>query len=90
MNGSSISTATANGTLRTCGPSWATKRIGVVPGVLTLERRDDGARRMITWTGFQPAAVGSLSVTLLAGADATDFTRDETLLGAIVDSVRFD
>jgi hypothetical protein len=69
---------------------YATKRIGAVPGVLTLERRDDGARRMIAWTGFQPAAVGSLSVTLLAGADASDFAREETLLGAIVDSIRFD
>jgi hypothetical protein len=69
---------------------YATKRIGVVPGVLTLEHRGDGGLAMITWTGFQPAAVGSLSVTLLAGAAADDFARDESLLGAIVDSVRFE
>ena len=69
---------------------YATKRIGFVPGVVTLEHRGDGGLTIITWTGFQPAAVGSLSVTLLAGAAADDFARDETLLGAIVDSVRFD
>jgi hypothetical protein len=69
---------------------YATKRIGVVPGLLTLEHRDGGGAATITWTGFQPAVVGSLSVTLLAGATADDFARDETLLGAIVDSVRFD
>jgi hypothetical protein len=69
---------------------YATKRIGVVPGVVTLEHRDDGGLAMITWTGFQPAAVGSLSVTLLAGAAADDFARDESLLGAIVDSARFE
>jgi hypothetical protein len=69
---------------------YATKRIGAVPGVLTLEHREDGGLATITWTGFQPAAVGSLSVTLLAGAADGDFARDETLLGAIVDSIRFD
>jgi hypothetical protein len=69
---------------------YATKRIGVVPGVVTLEHRADGGLVIVTWTGFQPAAVGSLSVTLLAGAVADDFARDESLLGAIVDSMRFE
>jgi hypothetical protein len=68
---------------------YATKRIGSVPGVLTLERRDDGLA-IAAWTGFQPAAVGSLSVTLLTGAAGADFARDESLLGAILDSVRFE
>lgn len=67
---------------------WATKQIDDVPGVLTLEHRERGS--LVTWTGFQPAAVGSLSVTLLAGAATDDFARDESLLGAIVDSARFD
>lgn len=69
---------------------YATKRIGAVPGVLTLERRGDGGLHTITWTGFQPAAVGSLSVTLLAGAAAEDYARDEPLLGAIFESISFD
>jgi hypothetical protein len=69
---------------------YATKRIGVVPGVLTIEQRQDGSTHMITWTGFQPAAVGSLSVTLLAGAAGDDFARDEPLLGAIFDSISFE
>jgi hypothetical protein len=69
---------------------YATKRIGTVPGVLTIEPRQDGALHTITWTGFQPAAVGSLSVTLLAGAAGDDFSRDEPLLGAIFDSISFE
>ena len=69
---------------------YATKRIGEVPGVLTLERREDGAMHTITWTGFQPAAVGSLSITLLVGAAGEDFAREETLLGAIFESISFD
>jgi hypothetical protein len=69
---------------------YATKRLGVVPGVLTLEHRADGSMAMITWTGFQPAQGGSLSVTLLAGAAGSDFAREEPLLGAIVDSIRFE
>jgi hypothetical protein len=68
---------------------YATKRIGMVPGVLTIERREGGEHR-IAWTGFQPAAVGSLSITLVAGAAAEDFARDETLLGAIFESISFD
>jgi hypothetical protein len=68
---------------------YATKRLGSVPGVLTLERREDGLA-IVAWTGFQPAAVGSLSVTLLTGAAAADFARDESLLGAILESVRFE
>jgi hypothetical protein len=69
---------------------YATKRIGAVPGVLTIEQRQDGSTHVITWTGFQPAAVGSLSVTLLAGAAGDDFARDEPLLGAIFDSISFE
>jgi hypothetical protein len=69
---------------------YSTKRIGAVPGVLTIERRQAGAIGTITWTGFQPAAIGSLSVTLLAGAAGDDFARDETLLGAILESISFE
>jgi len=69
---------------------YAARRIAGVAGVATIERRDDGKAWMITWTGFQAAEPGSVSVTLAAGASAPDFAKDETLLLAIVDSVRFD
>jgi hypothetical protein len=68
---------------------YAARRIGHVGGVLTLERRG-GDDWMVNWTGLQPAELGSLSVTLLVGASATDFARDEALLGAVVDSIRFE
>jgi len=38
---------------------FATRPIGNVPGVITLAQREDGYHT-ITWTGFQPATVGSL------------------------------
>ena len=69
---------------------YAARRIAGVAGVVTVERRDDGNAWLITWTGFQAAEPGSVSVTLAAGASAPDFAKDETLLLAIVDSVRFD
>jgi hypothetical protein len=68
---------------------YAARRIGHVGGVLTLERRG-GDDWMVNWTGLQPAELGSLSVTLLVGASADDFAREEALLGAIVDSIRFE
>jgi hypothetical protein len=68
---------------------FATKPIGTVPGVVTLERRG-GDSWLVVWTGFEPAQVGSLSVTVLLGAKDGDFRRDEGLLGAILDSIRFD
>jgi hypothetical protein len=68
---------------------FATRRIGNVPGVLTLEHREDGFHT-ITWTGFQPAAVGSLSITLVGAAAGDDYAREEPLLGAIFESISFD
>jgi hypothetical protein len=68
---------------------FATRPIGNVPGVLTLEHREDGFHT-ITWTGFQPAAVGSLSITLVGAAAGDDFAREESLLGAIFESISFD
>jgi hypothetical protein len=69
---------------------YATRRLGAVPGVLTFEQRTDGAAWMVTWAGFQPAEGGSIAVTILLGAADEDFARDEALLGAIVDSIRFE
>jgi hypothetical protein len=69
---------------------WAVRRIGAVGGLQTLERRSGGANWQVVWTGYQPAELGSLSVTLVAGATAVDFARDEALLGAVVDSIRFE
>lgn len=69
---------------------WAVRRIGAVGGLQTLERRSGGANWQVVWTGYQPAELGSLSVTLVAGATAADFSRDEALLGAVVDSIRFE
>lgn len=68
---------------------YATKPIGTVPGVVTLERRS-GDAWLVVWTGFEPAQLGSLSITILLGATDADFKRDERLLGAILDSVRFE
>jgi hypothetical protein len=68
---------------------FATKRIGPVPGVETLTHRADGLW-VVIWTGYQPAAVGSLSVTVGLSAGADDFPHDEPLLGAILDAIRFD
>jgi hypothetical protein len=68
---------------------YAARRIGHVGGVLTLERRG-GDDWMVNWTGLQPAELGSLSVTLLVGTSAADFAREEPLLGAVVDSIRFE
>jgi hypothetical protein len=69
---------------------YAVRRIGPIGGMLTLERRSGGTTWLASWTGYQPAELGSLSVTLLAGATAADFARDEALLGAVVDSIRFE
>ena len=68
---------------------FATRPIGNVPGVLTLEHREEGVHT-ITWTGFEPAAVGSLSITLIGAAAADDYARAEPLLGAIFESISFD
>jgi hypothetical protein len=68
---------------------YATKPIGTVPGVVTLERRG-GDAWLVVWTGFEPAQLGSLSITVLLGAANADFQRDERLLGAILDSIRFE
>jgi len=68
---------------------FATRRIGNVSGVLTLERREDGLGT-ITWTGFEPATVGSLAITLVGTAAGDDFAREEPLLGAIFESISFD
>jgi len=68
---------------------FATRPIGNVSGVLTLERREDGLGT-ITWTGFEPATVGSLSITLVGTAAGDDFAREEPLLGAIFESISFD
>ena len=67
---------------------YATRRIDGIPGVLEIGRHGDG--RAITWTGFAPADAGAVSVTLVAGAADPDFARDEGLLGAIVESARFE
>lgn len=69
---------------------YATKRIGSVPGVITIEHRPGEGLWTITWRGFQPAELGSVSVTILAGAAEADFGRDEPLLGALVDAIRFE
>jgi hypothetical protein len=69
---------------------YATATLGTVRGVATVERRQDGSSWLLTWTGFEPAQVGSLSVTVLAGAAGADLARDETLLGAMVESIRFE
>ncbi|MGH7895450.1 MAG: hypothetical protein ACREQL_12335 [Candidatus Binatia bacterium] len=69
---------------------YATRTFSNLPGVLTIEHRQDGAARMLTWTGFQPAEIGTVSVTVLVGAAGPDFERDEALLGAIVESIRFE
>jgi hypothetical protein len=68
---------------------FATRPIGNVPGVLTLEHREDGFHT-ITWTGFEPAAVGSLSITLVGTAAGDDYARAEPLLGAIFESISFE
>jgi hypothetical protein len=69
---------------------FATKRIGPVPGVATLTHQGEGGPWLLTWTGYQPAAVGSVSVTVALGASTDDFADDEALLGAILDGIRFD
>lgn len=69
---------------------YAARHLAGMPGVLTVARRDGGASWIVTWIGFQAAEPGSVSLTLVAGASAPDFAKDETLLGAIVESVRFD
>jgi hypothetical protein len=68
---------------------FATRPIGNVPGVLVLDNREDGPHT-ITWTGFQPAAVGSLSITLVGAAADEDYARAEPLLGAIFESISLD
>jgi hypothetical protein len=69
---------------------YTTRRLGTMAGVLTTEQRDDGALGLIRWTGFASAAIGSVSVTVVAGAAGGDFARTEPLLGAIVGSIRFE
>jgi hypothetical protein len=69
---------------------FATMRLGAIAGLMTLARRDDGAGWLVTWTGFQPAELGSIAVTIALGAASDDFERDEPLLGAILGDVRFE
>lgn len=66
---------------------YATKPLNGVPGVVTVARRL-GGETIATWTGFLPIEGSTISVTFLLGAAATDFARDEGLLGAILESIR--
>jgi hypothetical protein len=69
---------------------YTTASFGGVDGVLTIESRGDGASRMAVWGGYQPTPTGVRNVTLIFGADAADFARQEGVAHAILRSARFD
>jgi hypothetical protein len=69
---------------------YTTVRFGGIDGVLTIESRGDGASRMAVWSGYQPTPTGVRNVTVIFGADATNFARQEGLAHAILQSARFD
>jgi hypothetical protein len=69
---------------------YATRRLGIIAGVTTIERPANGASVLVTWTGFASAVGGAVSVKVLLGAAAADFESDEGLLGAILDSIRIE
>lgn len=64
---------------------YATRTIGGVPGVVVLERRADAAT--VSWSGYEPAETGSVAITVTAASAGRDA---ESLLGAIVGSIRFE
>jgi hypothetical protein len=68
---------------------WADLRLGALPGVLTIERRD-GDDRLITWLGARSTPMGAVTVTLLLGVADGGFDAAEPVLGAILHSVRFE
>jgi hypothetical protein len=69
---------------------FATRRLGAIHGVVTIEQRAGDGPWVVTWTGFETAELGSIAVTIMLGATRADFAQDETLLGAILDDVRFE
>jgi hypothetical protein len=69
---------------------YATKTLGRVAGVVVVAERPADATWTIAWTGFEPATVSAVSITIVLGAAAADFERLEPQLGAMLDSVRID
>ena len=66
------------------------RKLGGVPGVLTIQQRRDGAFRFVVWEGYVGRPQENRDVTLVLTPGPGRFEGTQAVLGAILDSVRLE
>ena len=66
------------------------RRLGGVPGVLTIQQRREGDFRFVVWEGYlvRPGEIRDVTLVLTPGPGR--FEASQAVMGAILDSVRLE